>query len=375
MILVVINSHLFTAKHRIPLIMRLKSNNYNVICAVQKNSKAEKLLISKKINTVNWSVSRKGKFIFFELISMYRLLKLYLKLKPDMVIHATIKPVIYGTIASYFAKVGNTINLITGLGSVFVKSGLIAKLFKTIIVSLYKIVFRLGHQKIIFQNDNDRFELMPKKSYKNVKIIRIAGSGVDISDFPILPFPKTIRITLIGRIIKEKGIDFFINTSKIIKKNYPNVKFTLVGPVDIGNPSFISEDYLLSLNQENEVEWWNSKNDILSVYKESSIVVLPSLREGLPKTLLEAGLCGRPVVATDVPGCRDVVINGKTGYLFPLNDKRTYIDQIEDLINNKEKMILMGKAGHEHIVNNFSTEKIIPKIILEIDKSFNKVIQ
>lgn len=372
MILVVINDHLFTAKHRIPLLIGLKSSNYNVICAVQKNSKAEKLLISKKINTVNWSVSRKGKFIFFELISIYRLLKLYLKLKPDMVIHATIKPVIYGTIASYFAKVGNTINLITGLGSVFVKSGLIAKSFKMIIVCIYKIVFRLGYQKIIFQNNDDRMVLMPKKSYRKAQIIQVAGSGVNISDFPKLPLPKKIRISLIGRIIKEKGIEFFINTSKIIKKTYPNVKFALVGPIDIGNPSFISKDYLLSLNQDNEVEWLNAKNDILSVYKQSSIIVLPSLREGLPKTLLEAGLCGRPVVATDVPGCRDVVINGKTGYLFPLYDKKTYIDQIKDLIDNKEKMIRMGEAGRQHIKNNFSTEKIIPKIIQEIDKSFNK---
>jgi hypothetical protein len=216
-ILFVLNSHLFTAKHRIPLINNLKQKKYEVICAVMENSEAGTLLKNNKIETVNWEVSRKGKNIFSELNSIYKLYKLYIKLKPDLLVHATIKPVIYGTIISYFAKIDLTINLITGLGSIFVREGFIAKVIKSMILKTYSIIFNLRKQKVIFQNKSDEDILINGREYDKVDIIRIPGSGVKVDDFPNLPFPKELRITLIGRMIKEKGVEFFIETSKLIK--------------------------------------------------------------------------------------------------------------------------------------------------------------
>jgi glycosyltransferase involved in cell wall biosynthesis len=126
----------------------------------------------------------------------------------------------------------------------------------------------------------------------------------------------------------------------------------------------------MSLNNNNIIEWWGEQEDMINVYKNSSIIVLPSFREGFPKTLIEAGLSGRPVLASDVPGCRDAIVNGITGYTFPLNDKKTYISQIINLINNKHKMKIMGQEGRKHVINNFSTDIVIPKIVAEIERSF-----
>ena len=147
-----------------------------------------------------------------------------------------------------------------------------------------------------------------------------------------------------------------------------------MGPLDAGNPSFINKKTIKMWESEKIIEWWENVDDIFDVYKNSSIIVLPSYREGLPKTLLEAGLTGRPVIASDVPGCRDVVLHGKTGYLFPLNDSETFSSYILDLIDNEEKMKKLGLAGRNHVIKHFSTDLIIPQIINEIEKSISRKI-
>jgi len=369
MILLVINGHKFTAKHRIPLIQYLISLGYNVKCIVPKKSAAQLELINNNIPTINWDLSRKGLNPFTEIKSIFKLFEIYKRELPDIVIHATIKPVIYGSIVSYIAKLAPIINLITGLGSVFISKGWFKGLIKFSIITIYKLIFRLIPQTIIFQNKSDKQKLLNNYHYPLLKCAVISGSGVNVANYPIYDLPSKKRITLIGRIIKEKGIITFIEAIKIIKEGRQDICFTLVGPIDAGNPSFINQKTVNKWEAENILEWWGDVDDIVDVYKQSSIVVLPSHREGLPKTLLEASLTGRPVIASDVPGCRDVVVHGKTGYLFPLNDSETFASHILDLIDIEEKMENMGLAGRKYVIDKFSTDIILPQIVNEIENS------
>lgn len=366
-ILLVINGHQFTAKHRIPLIQHLLILGYKVKCIVPVKSDAQKELIINKIITISWVASRKGLNPFSEIKSIYQLFQIYKKESPKAVIHATIKPVIYGSLASFLVKSGTIVNLITGLGSIFISKGLFKNSIKIFVAAIYSIIFRLIPQTVIFQNKSDSQELLNNYNSPLLKTVTISGSGVSVSDFPLCDLPSQKRVTLIGRIIKEKGIHSFIEAAKIVKEKRKDINFTLVGPLDSGNPSFINKESIRKWESDKTIEWWENVDDILDVYKKSSIIVLPSLREGLPKVLLEAGLCGRPVVASDVPGCRDVVVHGQTGYLFPLNDSEKFVKYMLDLIDDEKKMKKMGKAGREHVINHFSTDVIIPQIVNEIE--------
>jgi len=329
-------------------------------------------LKQRNIFLINWKISRKGIGVFKEIKSLIKLYQIYRRESPDIVIHATIKPVIYGSIASFLNKKSESIvNLVTGLGSVFISKGLFEKIVKKFIIIIYNLIFRLVPQTIIFQNKSDKKELLKNNNYPLLNTVIIPGSGVTVSDFPIFDFPYQKRISFIGRIIKDKGIDTFIKAAKKIRSNRKDIIFSLVGPLDSGNPSFFGEEKINKWESEKIVEWNYNVENILDVYNNSSIIVLPSYREGFPKTLLEAGLTGRPVIASDVPGCRDVVVHGKTGYLFPLNDSETFASYILELIDNQEKMKKMGLTGRNHVIENFSSDVIIPQIVNCISKQIN----
>ena len=366
-ILITINGHLFTAKHRLPLINGLIANGHNLKCVVPKDSEAMKELVENNINIIEWNISRRGLNPFSGIISIFQLVKIYRSESPDIVINATIKPVLYGTFAAYFIKVRSVINIITGLGSIFISKVWYNSIIKSFILILYKMVFSLVKQTVIFQNPDDK-NILINKNYKFVNAVIIKGSGVNIKDFPFHQLPRKKRITFIGRVIREKGIESFISAMKIIQKERKDINFTIAGPLDIGNPSYISESTMKHWQNLFNVEWWSENQYISDVYKKSSIIVLPSQREGLPKTLLEAGLSGRPVIASDVPGCKDVVLNGTTGYLFPLENHKKFASYILSLIDNYDEMKKMGVAARQHIIENFSDEVIVPKLVFEIEK-------
>ncbi len=367
-IIFVINGHSFTAKHRLPLINSLLLKGYKIKCVVPINSGAYIELKKNNIPTISWNVSRKGINPLLELLSVLRLFQIYKKESPIAIIHATIKPVIYGTIVSRFTTLPHIINLVTGLGSVFISAGWINKIKRDVICIVYNLIFSYIPQTVIFQNQSDRNYLLDKKRYKLLNAVIIPGSGINILDFPVCKFPDQKKVTFIGRILKEKGVFSFIETAKLVKKKRKDIVFLLAGPLDKGNPSYIEEGMIKKWETNNIIKWIGNVDNILEVYKMSSIVALPSYREGLPKVLLEANLTGRPVIASNVPGCRDVVIHSKTGYLFDLNDNKAFASYILKLIDDEEKMKRIGNAGRNYVKKHFSTEVIIPQIINEIEK-------
>ena len=355
LIIVVINGHEFTAKHRAPLIRYLSLLGYRVKCLVPKDSEAEAFLKKRNYTTIPWNVSRSGKNILKETIQIFKLISLYRIHSPKFLIHATIKPVIYGTIASMFTK-AKVCNLITGLGSVYIQKNLRNKILRFLVSTIYQTLFTFIDQTIIFQNIYDKKALLNNRNYKKVNSFVIAGSGIESTDTFYNSISKNPNVTFIGRLIKEKGIHVLLEIAKKVKKLRPDVKFNLVGPIDPDNPSSVSENEINTLQDSNLINWVGKVENIEKIYLDSRLIILPSHREGLPKVLLEAGNYCKVALASDVPGCKDVIINNKTGFLFPIHDVEGFSEKIIDIIDNKELLVKMGQAAKKHIDKIFQQQ-------------------
>jgi len=367
----VTNGHKFTAKHRLPLIRVLIKKGYNVSCIAPLGSEAYEYFNNQGFNCHSVFMSRKGMNIIHEIKSLFSISSKYREIRPHIVVHATIKPVLYGTFIAYYYNKLKVVNLITGLGFTFSHGSLQTKFLRYFILFIYKIIFGYKKQKVVFQNKKDRLTLLRYSCLKSNNVNLIPSSGADPYQFTLKPILlKQINIMLISRMIYGKGILSFVKAAKIVKDKKQNIKFILVGPLDIESTDFVPSSVLNEWQNEGIVEWWGEKDDMASVYEQAAIVVLPTTYgEGVPKTLLEASLCGRPVITTNISGCRDAVINGESGYLIPPNDPNVLAEKINYLINNPNKISKMGLAGRDYVIKNFSTDVIIPQLVNVIEQS------
>jgi len=349
-------------KFRLPLIKFLEDRGCDVLCVASKDDFAKNL---KKF--INVKIDRKSLNPLKDLLLFYNLYKIYKREKPDLILHWTIKPNIYGTIAAYLAKV-KSINTVSGLGYTFTKKGILQK----IIQILYRIAFKFS-SKVIFQNENDYKLFLDKKIVASDKATIIRGSGVDTKFFT----PKIKRnkknenflFMLISRMLWDKGIKEFIQSARIIKRKYPKVKFYLIGPIDEGNPSSIPKEIIDEWVKEKVVKYLGFKNDIRKYISKADVIVLPSYMEGVPNILLEASAMEKPIITTDAPGCKDVVENNKTGLLVKPKDIKSLIVAMEKMINiSKKEREKMGKLGREKVKKEFSVEIVIKNYLNVINQ-------
>ncbi|MGE6481108.1 glycosyltransferase family 4 protein [Psychrobacter namhaensis] len=296
------------------------------------------------------------------LSALYLLMK---KIQPSHVMGYTIKPVIYGSLAAKLARVPNRFALITGLGYAF--QGADEQNYKKsnlqkIMHKLYSVALASTH-KVFFQNPDDEalFKsmgiLMP-----NASTTVVNGSGVDISEYSVQPF-ATIddilipRFLLIARLLGDKGVREYAQAAKIIKEKYPQAQFDLVGWID-DNPDAIEQQELDNWINEGLFNFWGKLDDVKPAIAVSSIYVLPSYREGTPRTVLEAMAMGRPIITTDAPGCRETVIDGYNGYLVPVKAVEALAAAMERFIVNPELIIEMGKASRQLVEEKFDVDAV-----------------
>lgn len=304
------------------------------------------------------------------LSSLYLIIK---KVKPSHVMGYTIKPVIYGTLAAWIARVSNRYALITGLGYAFQQveeTGNRSKLQK-LIHELYKQALSKT-SKVFFQNPDDL------NLFKQLKLISpdvaaavVNGSGIDVSEYEVAPLPiaddntTELRFLLIARLLGDKGVREYTQAARLIKAKYPQVQFDLVGWID-DNPDSIEQKELDQWIEEGIINFWGKLADVKPAIAASSIYVLPSYREGTPRTVLEAMAMGRPVITTDAPGCRETVTDGVNGFLVPVKSVDVLTEAMEKFINNPALINTMGKASRQiaeekfdvHAVNNFMLKEM-----------------
>ena len=313
---------------------------------------------------IPFELSRKGINPFKEKETILEIKHLYETEKPDLVHHFTIKCVIYGSLAAKETGIKAIINSITGLGYMFLSNKPHVRIIREVVKRLYKK--SLADTQVIFENPDDRdfFLKMDLVQENNTHIV--LGTGIDTDRFVPEPPPNSIPLTILpARMIWDKGIAEFVEAARMIHESGVKARFALIGSNDIGNPTCIPFDQLSLWQKEGNVEWWGWQDDVPTVISMCHIVCLPSYREGLPKILIEAAACGRPIVTTDVPGCRETVREGVNGYLVPAKNADALKDALLKLINDPDARLKMGEASRELAVKTFSNE-IINKDIYSV---------
>ena len=347
------------------LIKSIKINGYRVVVLASKDNYSEKLLdIVDEYYEIKLDSSGinplKDAYLIFQIYNIFK------KVKPAAVLNFTIKPVIYGTFAARLFGDVPVINTITGLGTAFISRGFANKVAKF----LYKFTFKYSHL-VFFQNPDDQ------KFFKDLNIISrdntklVSGSGVDLLKFKPIKNKKreNIKILFIGRIIADKGIYELIESAKIIKKEYSNVTFILMGMLGVKNRTSISKSEVDNWVYEGLIEFVPFKEDIRMVLGDSDLVVLPSYREGTPKTLIEAASMAKPLIATDVPGCREVVVDEVNGFLCLVKNPVSLADAIKKFIElDSSCKIEMGLKSRELAEQKFDINKVNNSYINELNK-------
>jgi glycosyltransferase involved in cell wall biosynthesis len=304
--------------------------------------------------------SRRGMNPLAELGTIFRLWSLYRREKPDLVHHFTIKCVLYGSTAAHLARIPRIINAITGLGYAFNKEN---RLLGTLARLLYR--FLLKNTQVIFQNPDDFETFTQAKLLRPEQAHLIRSSGLDLTRFT--PQPETKNqpplVILPARLLKDKGVLEFVAAARLLKKRGVSVRMTLVGDPDLHNPSSVSPQEIQDWLADGVVEAWGWQEKMADAYNASHIVCLPSYREGVPRTLLEAAASGRAIVTTDAPGCREVVRHGVNGLLVPPRDPVALADAIQTLLENPVLRREMAQRGRKIVETEFSSEIVIGKTL------------
>lgn len=299
---------------------------------------ADKNIIYKKIE-----VERNGINPLKDLKSIVSIRKVLAEIKPDKLFTYQAKTVIYGGIAANMLGITEVYPLIAGMGSVFLKNDLKTKVIRTILKTEYKLGMRKS-PAVFFQNKDDEQVFRDNRILNKQKIVMIPGSGVNTEKFQVVELPQEFAFLCISRLIRDKGIYEYLEASREVKKKYPNVRFILVGPYDT-NPSAIKPEELKEFIEDGTIEYYGEQTDVRPYIKMSSVFVLPSYREGTPKTNLEAMACGRAVITTDAPGCRETVIDRENGLLVPVKDVHALVHAMISMVEHPEEASKMGKRG------------------------------
>ena len=293
--------------------------------------------------------------IFSDFKYLFGLIKLIRREKPDKVIAYTIKPVIFTGIASYFSPFFHFYPMITGLGYIF-NINKRFNIVKALTIILYKISLKKSH-KVVFQNPDNQTYFHELGLIKYEKSELILGSGVNLQHYSKSSLPSEPVFLMIARLLYDKGIIEYLKAAKLIKKDYPHVRFILVGPYENSNNG-LCKTVLEQFNDIEQVDYLGVTDDVRSHLKNCSIFVLPSYHEGLPRSVLEAMAAGRPVLTTDVPGCRETVINGENGWLVKKANVEQLVDRMKWFIENPLEWHRMAMASRDMVENKFDVHKI-----------------
>ncbi len=356
----VINDADFFLSHRLPIALGAKSEGYDVSIATNK-SDSSSTITRLGFHHIELPLSRSGMNLLAELKTIYAMYKLLKNQKPDLIHLVTIKPVIYGGILARLLKIPAVVSAISGLGFLFSEhSEFSRRSMKKFAAAIYAQALAHKNQHIIFQNTNDAAQLNP--DYK-LNSTLIPGSGVNLTEFECLPEPSGRPIVVMAsRLLKDKGVLDFVAAAELLSQQNIDVEMVLAGEPDPENPESITTEQFRQWESNENLTCLGYCNNISELFSQSSVVALPSYyKEGLPKVLIEAAACGRPVITTDLPGCRDAIIANKTGLLIPAKNPEALAKAIEYLISEPELRKNMGTAAREHAVSTFSIDDVVTK--------------
>ena len=363
-IAVVLNTSWNIYNFRLSLIRALQQEDHTIY-AIAPRDKYSVLLEKEGCTYVDIEMDNKGVNPLKDIRLTYCLYKTYKKIQPDVILHYTIKPNIYGSIAARVAGIP-VINNVSGLGTVFLHNNLSSK----IAILLYRLSFHFP-KKVFFQNKDDKQLFIEKNLVKEQITDLVPGSGVDVTKFSPLPFKRNqvFRFLLIARLLYDKGIIEYYQAAKKMKEQY-QAEFFLIGSPDnsaLGIPFSLIQQW----DNENTVNYLPFTEDMHEVIHQADCIVLPSYREGTPKTLLEAAACGKPLLATNVPGCKEVVEDTINGYLCKVRDAEDLMHKMVKMFSlDQEDLRKMGEESRKIALNKFDEKIVIEKYMKAINRIF-----
>lgn len=344
--------------HRLPLAVAARDAGYKVSVVAREREHGE-VIRQAGLRLIPLEMVRSGVNPIAEAEVIRELARIYRAERPDIVHHVALKPVIYGSIAASMAKVPLVVNAMVGLGFLFVSNSAKARLIRPLVKSLFRHLLNRGQSRLILQNPDDVRLFTCGGMVEARRVVLIRGSGVDPARFAFLSEPEGEPLVILAsRLLWDKGVGEFVEAARLLRRQGLKARFALVGDGDDENPASISHAKLSAWHEEGVVEWWGRRSDMPKVMAGANIVCLPSYGEGVPKVLIEAAACGRAIVTTDVPGCREIVREGENGLLAQVRDHATLATALKKLIDSPELRSKMGRRGRELVEAEFSLEQI-----------------
>ena len=371
-VLLVSNTSWYLYNFRLPLIRDLRERGYRV-ALVAPHDGYTCLLQAEGFTVHPWLVARSSVNPLKEVHALVDLLRIYRREKPDLVHHFTIKACLYGTIAAKGARVYRVINAVTGLGHVFLGTRRRSRVLRQAIKPLYRAAFKARRSTVVFQNAADQEKLIQLGVTASERARLIHGSGVDIERFRPHEdssgyFRDPLQILFPSRLIREKGTAELLHACRRLWSEGLAMELLVAGALDSGNRSALSDSELAELQADPRIRCLGHVVEMEELYAASDIVVLPSWREGLSRALVEAAAMERPIITTDVPGCRDVIDHGCSGLLVPLRDARAIELAIRLLIQNQDLARRFGKAARKRVVAEFQVSRVNQSTLQQYDE-------
>jgi glycosyltransferase involved in cell wall biosynthesis len=353
------NTDWYLYNYRLPLARALRARGDELVLLSPPGRYGE-LLQKDGFRWQPFPLERKGMNPLAELLTIFRLVGVFRNEKPALVHFFTIKAVLYGSIAARLAGVPRIVNAITGLGYIFSDA---SPLLRLIVTTLYRL--SLGGTRVIFQNPDDLEVFIQNRLISRDQAFLIPGSGVDVEVFRPSPEPDGEPVVLLaGRLLRSKGIPEFVEAARRLRGAGIRARFVIVGEPYPDNPDSIQPQELVDWQTEGVVETWGWHDDMAAVIAQAAIICLPTTyKEGLPRLLIEAGACGRPVVTTDIPGCRMVVRNGENGEMIPPGDVSALAAALKTLLDDPALRQKMGRRGREIVEQEFSVNRVIARTL------------
>ena len=349
-ILILANHFATIYKFRRELVSKLVEEGYEVVISLPFSQDIDKIK-ALGVRVIDTNVDRKSVNPIKDIILLKDYMKIIKEEKPDLVLAYTIKCNIYGGISCRMNNIPFMAN-ITGLGSAYYRGGLI----KNIVNILYKIGLKKA-KSVFFENTSNAQVMIDEKAIKKEQAIVLNGAGVNLERFEYSEMPKdtVTRFIFVGRVMEEKGVNELFEAIRKIRKEYDNVEFTFIG--------WFEEDYsdiMTQLEEENIIRYYGYQNDVIPFMKNSHCVILPSYHEGMANVLLEGAALGRAIIATDIPGCRESIVDGVSGLKCKVKDSEDLYDKIKKFVDmDFEEKVEMGKAGRKHMEDVFDKRKVI----------------
>jgi glycosyltransferase involved in cell wall biosynthesis len=359
-LLFVVTEDWYFVSHRLPLAQAAMKAGYRVVIAARFGEHRVQLeeegFILRPIR-----LRRRGASLAGETAAILELRRLYREIKPTIVHHVALKPVVFGSVAAIGLRRIAVVNAVAGLGFLFTSRRPLAKVMRPMVTVVLRVVLRRPRSVVIVQNSSDRVQLIDRGLARASQIRLIPGAGVDLDSFRVTPEAEGIPIVVFaGRLLWAKGVREFVAAAHLLKTRGVSGRFALVGEPDTENPDAVPMDALRKWEREGVVELWGRRSDMPQVLSAVHIVCLPSVYgEGVPKILLEAAASGRPVVTTDWPGCRDAIREGQTGLLVPPGDVEALAGSLETLLVNRPLRLQFGRAARLLAEREFDIKSVV----------------